>query len=66
MPRRRGKGEGSIGRRKEDGLWYGRIDLGRDSTGKRRSRTVYSRTRGGAACRSRWIGSRPAYSSTSG
>jgi integrase len=49
MARRRGKGEGSIGRRKEDGLWYARIDLGRDTAGKRRSRTVYSRTRRGAA-----------------
>jgi len=49
MPRRRGKGEGNIGRREEDGLGYGRIDQGRDSTGKRRSRTVCSRTRDGAA-----------------
>jgi integrase len=49
MARRRGKGEGSIGQRTEDGLWYARIDLGRDAAGKRRSRTVYSRTRRGAA-----------------
>jgi integrase len=49
MVRRRGKGEGSIGRRTEDGLWYARIDLGSDAAGKRRSRTVYSRTRRGAA-----------------
>ena len=48
MARRRGRGEGSIGRRTEDGLWYARIDLGRDAAGKRRSRTVYSRTRRGA------------------
>lgn len=51
MPRRRGKGEGSIGRRKEDGLWYARIDLGRDTAGKRRSHTVYGRTRDGAAAK---------------
>ena len=51
MVQRRGKGEGNIGRRKEDGLWYGRLDLGRDSTGKRMSRTVYSRTRDGAAAK---------------
>lgn len=48
MPERRVKGEGNIGQRKEDGLWYGRLDLGRDGMGKRRSRTVYSRTRDGA------------------
>ena len=45
---RREKGEGSIGRRKEDGLWYGRLDLGRDGMGTRKSRTVYSQTREGA------------------
>jgi integrase len=49
MARRRGRGEGGIGRRAEDGLWYARLDLGRDAAGKRRSRTVYSRTRRGAA-----------------
>ena len=35
----------------QDGLWYGRLDLGRDLTGKRKSRTVYSRTREGAAAK---------------
>lgn len=45
MSQRRAKGDGSIGRRKEDGLWYARIDLGRDKVGKRSSRTVYSQTR---------------------
>src|SRR5262245_23103808 len=40
---RRGRGEGSVVRRK-DGRWMGRIDLGwRD--GKRRSKAVYGRTR---------------------
>src|SRR3954447_15067911 len=48
---RRAKGEGNIGQRKEDGLWYGRIDLGRDSRGRRQSRTVYSRTRSGATAK---------------
>lgn len=51
MARRRGKGAGSIGRRKEDGLWYARVSLGRDGAGKRRSRTLYSRTRSGAAAK---------------
>lgn len=31
MPQRRAKGEGNIGRRKDDGLWYARIDLGCDN-----------------------------------
>jgi integrase len=43
MPRRRGKGEGSITER-PDGRWEGRIDLGwRD--GKRERKFVYGRTR---------------------
>ena len=41
--RRRGRGEGSISRRK-DGRWMGRIDLGW-LNGKRRTKTIYGRTR---------------------
>ena len=47
VSQRRAKGDGSIGRRKEDGLWYARIDLGCDASGRRRTRTMYSRTRSG-------------------
>src|SRR5258707_12639632 len=40
---RRGRGEGSIVQR-HDGRWMGRVDLGwRD--GKRRTKTIYGRTR---------------------
>jgi hypothetical protein len=49
VAQRRGKGQGNVGRRKEGGRWYGRLDLGRDGTGKRTVRTVNSRTRDGAA-----------------
>lgn len=48
---RRAKGEGNLGQRRGDGLWYGRLDLGRDADGTRHSRTVYSRTGDGAAAK---------------
>lgn len=44
MASKRGAGEGSIFRRKEDGLWVGSVDLGRRD-GQRRRRAVYGRTR---------------------
>jgi len=44
--KRRGHGEGSIYRR-ADGLWVGSVDLGWDASGKRRRKTVSSRTQAG-------------------
>jgi len=41
--RRRGRGEGSIVKR-ADGRWMGRVDVGW-SSGKRRSKAIYGRTR---------------------
>ncbi len=43
MPRR-GRGEGSISQRK-DGLWVGRVELGRSATGQRLRKTIYGKTR---------------------
>ena len=43
MAKRRGKGEGSIYRRKSDGKWVGTLDLGWVD-GKRKRRTIYGRT----------------------
>ena len=40
----RGKGEGSI-RKRPDGTWEARIDIGHDPTGKRRSKSVYGSTK---------------------
>jgi len=40
----RGKGEGSI-RKRPDGVWEARIDVGRDATGKRNSKSVYGKTK---------------------
>lgn len=42
---RRGRGEGSITWRADKGLWQGRIELERDSKGRRRRRTVYAPTK---------------------
>ena len=44
MARRRGKGEGSIFKRK-DGRWQAQISVGYDAGGKRRRVTVYGKTR---------------------
>lgn len=44
MAKRRGKGEGSIFRRKQDGLWASTVNLAHRG-GRRRRRTVYGRTR---------------------
>ena len=41
----RGKNEGCIHQRKEDGLWLGKISLGYDANGKRLRKTVYGKTR---------------------
>ncbi len=78
MAQRRRKGAGNIGRRKEDGLWYGRLDLVRDASpsgavapstaGRAKMRRRSSRhcsTRKGAACRSRRAGRRSAIISPS-
>ncbi len=43
--RRRGRGEGSIFRRK-DGLWCATVSIGYDANGKRRRRVVYGATKG--------------------
>ena len=43
MAKRRGKGEGSILKRK-DGTWQGQVSLGYDNDGKRRRVTVYGDT----------------------
>ena len=40
----RGKGEGSI-RKRADGSWEARIDIGRDASGRRRSKSVYGKTK---------------------
>ncbi len=42
---RRGRGEGGIRQRNEDGYWEGSISLGRDANGKRRRRKVYAKTK---------------------
>jgi integrase len=44
MGRRRGHGEGSIHQR-SDGRWCAIVDLGRDTTGKRRRKYLYGKTR---------------------
>lgn len=45
MAKRRGKGEGTISKRK-DGRFMARVDIGRDpATGRRRRKTVYGATR---------------------
>lgn len=41
---RRGKGEGSICQRK-DGLWFARVELGRDANGKRIRKAIYGRSK---------------------
>jgi len=43
--KRRGRGEGSISKRKSDGLWMAVVDLGFNSDGKRLRKTVYGKTR---------------------
>lgn len=43
---RRGRGEGTITRRR-DGRWEARIDVGIDSAGRRRRRSIYAHTRRG-------------------
>lgn len=45
MTKRRGRGEGSIYQRGEDGLWVGEIVIGRTATGKRRKKVVYATTK---------------------
>lgn len=42
---RRGWGEGSVFRRGSDGQWVGTVELGRDSSGRRRRRAVYAKTK---------------------
>lgn len=44
MPRRRGRGEGSIFKR-SDGKWAAEVSLGHSFDGKRRRKTIYGRTR---------------------
>lgn len=44
--KRRGRSEGSIFQREEDGLWVGTISLGYDGAGKRVRRTVYGASKG--------------------
>lgn len=41
---RRGKGEGSI-RQRSDGTWEARIDIGRDANGRRKTKSVYGKTK---------------------
>jgi integrase len=44
--KKRSNGEGSVYRRKEDGLWVGAITTGRDpKTGKLKRKTIYGRTK---------------------
>jgi integrase len=43
--RRRGANEGSIFRRKSDGLWTGSLTTGHDENGRRRRHVVYGRTK---------------------
>lgn len=45
MPKKRGHGEGSIYRRKEDGLWVAELYLGRDANGKKVIWRQYGKTR---------------------
>lgn len=45
MSKRRGRGEGAIYQRSEDGLWVGEITIGRTATGKRRKKVVYATTK---------------------
>lgn len=45
MPRRRGKGGGSVYEDKKRGLWVGRVFVGFDAQGKRVNKTVYGKTR---------------------
>lgn len=45
MVKRRGRGEGSI-RRRPDGTYEARVSLGCDGSGRRKSRSVYAKTRG--------------------
>lgn len=45
MKSRRGRGEGSVFRRK-DGVWTGSVTVGYDGHGRRRRRTVYGTTKG--------------------
>jgi integrase len=45
MAKRRGRGEGSILKRK-DGTWQGAITLGKTKSGKQRRKTVYGETQG--------------------
>src|SRR5262249_59670143 len=42
---RRGRGESSIFRREEDGLWVATVSLGYDAEGKRKRKTVYGTTK---------------------
>lgn len=44
MTGRRGHGEGSVFKR-SDGLWVGRVERGRDATGRRVRQTLYARTK---------------------
>jgi integrase len=44
--KRRGRSEGSIFQREEDGLWVGTISLGYDGAGRRVRRTVYGANKG--------------------
>jgi len=43
--KRRDKGNGTL-RKRDDGTWEGRIDLGSDPNGKRRRTSVYGKTKG--------------------
>src|SRR5262245_54450438 len=45
MRSRRGRGEGSVFRRR-DGVWTGSVTVGYDDCGKRKRRTVYGATKG--------------------
>ena len=48
VAKRRGKGEGSVGKR-ADGRWQARVDLGRGPNRKRRRKIAYGTTRREAA-----------------
>jgi hypothetical protein len=50
MGRRRGRGEGSVYRRK-DGLWVGAITVGYTPTGRQKRLVVYGKTRQEAAAK---------------
>jgi integrase len=43
--KRRGRGEGAIFQREDNGLWVSTISLGYDGNGKRRRRTLYGKTK---------------------